>query len=150
LLENYQKARLGEQADNAGSVRFEIVLPPTAPVVPVWPKRKNLLAEIWVAALAVGAGLAYWLQRLRPVVTSLRALKELGGLPVLGVVGVAFPVRRRARFRRHLWGFSAASIVLVAALGIALALNRSGVRLDAQALKTLGLDVQALKALVKA
>jgi polysaccharide chain length determinant protein (PEP-CTERM system associated) len=31
LLENYQKARLGEQADNAGSVRFEIVLPPTAP-----------------------------------------------------------------------------------------------------------------------
>ena len=150
LLGNYQKARLGEQADNAGSVRFEIVLPPTAPVVPVWPNRKALLAGIWLAALAVGAGMAYWLQRLRPVVTSLRALKELGDFPVLGVVGVAFPAQRRAVFRRHLLGFSAASIVLVTALGIALVLNRSGVRLDAQALKTLGLDVQALKALVKA
>ena len=32
LLESYQKARLGERADNAGSVRFEVVLPPTAPV----------------------------------------------------------------------------------------------------------------------
>ena len=34
LLESYQKARLGERADNAGSVRFEVVLPPTAPVMP--------------------------------------------------------------------------------------------------------------------
>ena len=39
LLESYQKARLGERADNAGSVRFEIVLPPTSPISPVWPKR---------------------------------------------------------------------------------------------------------------
>ena len=31
LLENYQKARLGEQADNAGSVRFEVVQPPEEP-----------------------------------------------------------------------------------------------------------------------
>ena len=38
LLESYQKARLGERADNAGSVRFEVVLPPTAPVAPVWPQ----------------------------------------------------------------------------------------------------------------
>ncbi len=42
LLESYQKARLGERADNAGSVRFEIVLPPTSPLVPVWPKRTLL------------------------------------------------------------------------------------------------------------
>ncbi len=39
LLENYQKARLGEQADNAGSVRFEVVQPPEEPVAPVWPRR---------------------------------------------------------------------------------------------------------------
>src|SRR6185369_11688628 len=28
LLANYEKARLGEQADNAGSIRFQIVQPP--------------------------------------------------------------------------------------------------------------------------
>ena len=42
LLESYQKARLGERADNAGSVRFEVVLPPTAPVVPVSPEAHGL------------------------------------------------------------------------------------------------------------
>jgi polysaccharide chain length determinant protein (PEP-CTERM system associated) len=137
LLENYQKARLGERADNAGSVRFEIVLPPTAPVVPVSPKRTMLLAGIWAAALVAGAGVAYWLQRVRPVVGSLRSLKQFVDVPVLGVVGVAFPTQRRALVRQRLWRFSAASLLLVAALGIALALNRTGVRLDVHALKTL-------------
>jgi polysaccharide chain length determinant protein (PEP-CTERM system associated) len=136
LLENYQKARLGEQADNAGSVRFEIVLPPTALAAPVSPRRMFLLAAVWAAALAVGASAAFVLQRLRPVVGSLRALKELETLPVLGVVSVAFPTRRRAMFRRRLWRFSAASLVLIVALGVALALNKFGVRLDLQALQT--------------
>ena len=60
LLESYQKARLGERADNAGSVRFEVVLPPTAPVGPVWPKRSALLAGIWMAALAAGRRPCLW------------------------------------------------------------------------------------------
>ncbi len=55
LLANYEKARLGEQADNAGSVRFEIVQPPTASFsagVPAaaacsWP-------QCWLAALRSG------------------------------------------------------------------------------------------------
>src|SRR6202034_1499233 len=59
LLESYQKARLGERADNAGSVRFEVVLPPTAPLVPVWPRRTKLLGEIWIAAMLLGGALAY-------------------------------------------------------------------------------------------
>jgi polysaccharide chain length determinant protein (PEP-CTERM system associated) len=137
LLGTYQKARLGEQADNAGSVRFEIVVPPTAPVAPVWPLRTWLLAGIWVAALTAGAGAAYGLQRLRPVVSSLRALKELASFPVLGAVGIAFPSQQRVLFRRNLWRFSAAALVLVAAFGVALALSRSGVRLNIQALNTL-------------
>jgi polysaccharide chain length determinant protein (PEP-CTERM system associated) len=137
LLASYQKARLGEQADNAGSVRFEVVLPPTAPVTPVWPRRSLLMIGIWAAALVAGAASAFGLQRLRPVVGSLRTLNALVPLPVLGVVGVAFPTRHRALFRRHLWSFAVASVILVAALGVALALNRSGIRLDVQAVKTL-------------
>jgi hypothetical protein len=137
LLENYQKARLGERADNAGSVRFEVVLPPTAPVAPVWPRRSLSLAGIWVAALAVGAGVAYGLHLLRPIVSSVRVMNELTGFPVLGVVSGAFPARRRAAWRRHLWRFSAATLCLVAALAAALAINWSGARLTIQALKSL-------------
>ena len=130
LLENYQKAKLGEQADSAGSVRFEVVQPPQEPVAPVWPKRTRLLAGIWLAALGAGAGLAYGLHWLRPVVNSVRGVTELTSFPVLGAVTAAFPSRQRHLFRRRIWGFSAATLCLIVALGAVLVLNKSGMRLD--------------------
>ena len=137
LLESYQKARLGERADTAGSVRFEVVLPPTAPVVPVWPSRRILLAAIWIAALAVGAGVAYGLHFLKPIVVSVRAINELTPFPVLGVVGIAFPTRQRAQFRRHLWRISAAAACWVAAFAGVLILNSTGARLSIHVIKSL-------------
>ncbi len=129
LLQSYQKARLGERADSAGSLRFEVVLPPTAPVVPVWPKRTKLIAIIWLLALAAGAGLAYGLHWLKPSVGSVRAVNELTAFPVLGVVGGAFPTRERARWRRDLWGFTAATGALLVLVAIALLLNWAGMHL---------------------
>jgi len=133
LLESYQKARLGERADNAGSVRFEVVLPPTAPVSAVWPQRTKLLCGIWLGAMLLGCGLAYGLHVLKPIVSSVTAVNELTQFPVLGVVGAAFPSRQQQEHRRNLWGFSAAMVCLVVALGIALGLNWAGARLTAQA-----------------
>lgn len=129
LLESYQKARLGERADTAGSVRFEVVLPPTAPVVPVWPKRTKLLAEVFVAAMALGAGLAYALHVMKPIVMSTRGINELTEFPMLGVVSGAFPSRQRSEDRRRMWGFCMAAACLLIAFGVAIALNRSGARL---------------------
>jgi hypothetical protein len=137
LLESYQKARLGERADNAGSVRFEIVLPPTAPAVPVWPKRNRLLAEIWLGALAAGAALAYGLHVLKPIVSSVRAANQSTDFPVLGVVSEAFPTRDRARVVGNLWRFGAASVTLLVAFAIVLALNWSGARLTIHAVRSL-------------
>ncbi|HEX3945968.1 MAG TPA: XrtA system polysaccharide chain length determinant [Rhizomicrobium sp.] len=137
LLESYQKARLGERADNAGSVRFEIVLPPTSPLVPVWPRRTLLLALIWLAALGVGGAVAYGLHTLKPILSSVQAANRLSAFPVLGMVSVAFPTAQKKRFWRHLWRISAASACLVVALGIVLALNSSGVRLRIDAIQSL-------------
>jgi polysaccharide chain length determinant protein (PEP-CTERM system associated) len=137
LLESYQKARLGERADNAGSVRFEVVLPPTSPVVPVWPRRTLWLGEIWLAALAIGAALAYGLHNMKPIVSSVRAINELTGFPVLGVVSVAFPTAQRKKMWGHVWRFSAATACLLVALGVVLGLNWSGVRLSIQAIQSL-------------
>jgi polysaccharide chain length determinant protein (PEP-CTERM system associated) len=130
LLESYQKARLGEQADNAGSVRFEVILPPMVAPFPVWPRRTTLLAEIWLAALGVGAGVAYGLHKLRPVVISEAGMKDITRFPVLGVVTSAFPSRYRSMSRRRVWLFSTAVMGLVVLFGVALALNWSGLRLD--------------------
>ena len=137
LLASYQKARLGERADNAGSVRFEVALPPTSPVTPVWPRRTVWLAEIWLAALAAGAGVAYGLHTLRPIVSSARAINELTSFPVLGVVSAAFPRRERREFWRHLLSFSAATSSLLVLLVIVLVLNWSGARLSVAAIQAL-------------
>jgi len=132
LVESYQKARLGERADNAGSVRFEVVLPPTAPIVPASPKRMALLAAVWLAALGAGAAFAYAMNLLKPVVGSLRVVNELTPFPVLGVVGAAFPTREGQEYRRDVRRFSVAAAGLVAAFAVVLALNWAGARLTEQ------------------
>ncbi len=137
LLESYQKASLGERADNAGSVRFEVVLPPTSPISPTWPKRTLLLGLIWLAALGIGGGVAYGLHTVRPILSSVRAVNGLTEFPVLGVVGAAFPSAQRKQVRIHLWRFSAATACLVVALGLVLALNWSGARLSIHAIKAM-------------
>jgi hypothetical protein len=130
LLESYQKARLGERADNAGSVRFEVVLPPTAPLAPVWPMRTKLLGGIWMAALLFGGALAYGLHLLKPIVSSVSAINQLTAFPVLGVVSLAFPTRQQGEIRRDMRRFTTAMACLMVAFAIALALNWAGARLS--------------------
>jgi polysaccharide chain length determinant protein (PEP-CTERM system associated) len=135
LLNNLQKAQLGERADTAGSVRFDIVQPPTASLRPVWPKRPMLLAEVLVAALAVGGALAYGLHYLHPVIASATALAQAAGVPVLGEVSGAFPQRTRRTRQRDLLRFSLAGGGLVAAFGVLLVLSLQGYRLSLTALR---------------
>jgi polysaccharide chain length determinant protein (PEP-CTERM system associated) len=137
LLENYQKAQIGEKADNAGSVRFEVVLPPTAQPGPIWPKRSLFLAGVWLAAIAAGGAVAFVLHMLRPVVASPSTLRAMTDFPLLGVVGTAFPSQQQRERRQIVWSFSVASAALFAALIVALALNFVGVRIDLHLLQTL-------------
>ena len=137
LLGNLQKARLGERADNAGSVRFEIVQPPSAPFGPVWPRRKLLMLGIFAAALAGAGALAYGLNYLFPVISSAEALAQAVKVPLLGEVTAAFPERKRRAFRRDLWRLSMATACLVVALGVAIVLSQQGIRLTLTPLKQL-------------
>jgi len=113
-------------------VRFEVVLPPTAPIVAASPNRMALLAAVWLAALAAGAGVAYGLNLLQPVVGSLRLVNELTPFPVLGVVSAAFPTLEGQEFRRDVWRFSIATAGLVAAFAVVLALNWVGLQVAEQ------------------
>jgi len=137
LLGNLQKARLGERADNAGSIRFEVVQPPTASLRPVWPQRKLLLAGILLGALGAGGALAYGLSYLYPVVSSSGTFARTIGVPVLGLVSVAFPQQKRRARRRDVWRMSLATACLVVAFGVAVVLSQQGYRLSASVLKHL-------------
>jgi polysaccharide chain length determinant protein (PEP-CTERM system associated) len=131
LLANLQKARLGERADTAGSIRFEIVQPPTASLRPVWPWRVSLLAGILAAALGAGGALAYGLSYLYPVVCSASALAQsVAGVHVLGVVSVAFPERQALARRRDVRRISIAAGGLVLAFVDAVILSLAGFRVS--------------------
>jgi len=137
LLSNYEKARLGERADNAGSVRFEVVQPPTVTFQPVSPPRSRLLAGLLLAALGMGGALAYGLAQLHPLVGSASAVAQLTGLVVLGVVGPAFP-RATARIRRRqIWLVSFVMALLFASCAAAVIFSRAGMRLNIPALRHL-------------
>ncbi len=133
LLANLEKARLGGEADTAGSVRFEVVQPPTAPFTPASPLRVLLLAGVFVGAMGAGGVATFLLHLLNPVVGSIRGLAELTGLPVLGVVSAAFPEQMSARARRQLLKFMGASGVLAAMFAVVVVLNSSGFRLGVSA-----------------
>lgn len=129
LLSSYEKARLGERADSAGSVKFEVVQPPTVSNVPVFPLRSIFLAGVLLASLAAGVVVANRLGRWRPMVGSASALAALTGVPVLVVVGSAFPSRARRVWRRELWTTSAAAACLLLAFAVVVVLSHNGVRL---------------------
>jgi polysaccharide chain length determinant protein (PEP-CTERM system associated) len=130
LLSSYEKARLGERADSAGSVKFQVVQPPTVSAFPIWPRRSVWLAGVLIAALAIGVAIANRLERLRPVVRSQSGLTGLTGVPVLAVIGPAFPSRTRRSRRWEIIRVSAAAACLVLAFAAALVLSHNGVRLS--------------------
>ena len=129
LLSNYEKARLGEQADSAGSVRFEIVQPPMASFSPVFPRRVIFLFVTLLVAMVLGAAVAWLLTLMRPVVGTSQGLTRLTGLPVLGVVSAAFPGRIRVDARRSVYRFAAGLGCLVFAFVVVVILSRAGLRL---------------------
>ena len=135
LLGSLQKARLGERADDAGSIRFEVVQPPTASLRPVWPRRGFLLFVVLLGALGAGAALAYGLSYLHPVVSSAAALAQSTGVRVIGQVSIAFPELRRKTMQRDLWRISLVTGCLLIGFAIALILSVQGYRLSLTALK---------------
>ncbi len=135
LLASLQKARLGERADDAGSIRFEVVQPPTASFRPVWPQRPLFLAMVLACALGAGGALAYGLSFLHPVVSSESGLVQSTGVRVLGTVSVAFPERRRREVRRDVLQISVAAGCLFVAFLVTVIVSQQGYRLSITALK---------------
>jgi len=129
LLANYEKARLGERADDAGSVRFEIVQAASASFQPVSPRRTLLLTLVTAVGLALGAAVGYLLHLVNPVVVSASLLSRIAAAPVLGVVSAAFPEQLRVNSRRELFRFCGGLATLMALFAVVLVLNRFGIRL---------------------
>ena len=129
LVERLNRAKLSDQADATGVVRFEVVDPPTGSDHPIAPDRGRLILTVLLAGIVAGVGVAYFLHQLRPVFTSQRQLSELTQLPVLGSVSMTWLERHKAEGRRAIWAYSMATAALVFIALIAFATEDAAARL---------------------
>jgi len=128
LLERLERAKLSGDAEATGVVKFNIVDPPSVTFQPIFPNRVLFIIGILIAALALGAGVAFLLHMMKPVFSSVRALTELTGLPVLGSVTRTWVEKQRAELKAGLLRYSAASGLLVVLFGVVLFFQEPGSR----------------------
>lgn len=125
LVERLERARLSEQADETGVVRFDTVDPPSASFKPVSPPRSLLILGILCGGMGAGAGLAYLLHLLRPIFFSAHQLTAITGLPVLGIVSSTSIDRHVRQMRLGLLGVGAAAgLLLAVGAGLLMAQDR--------------------------
>lgn len=120
LVDRLEKAKLSNQAEETGVVRFEVIEPPLVRSEPVSPNRPLLVTLVFVAALGVGLGVALLMSQLQRTVLSTRALASLTGLPIAGAVTAISDARERAQTRRALKRLGAATAGLAGLFAIVL------------------------------
>lgn len=124
LVARLNTAQLSQDASQSGNnLKFRVVNPPVAPLLPTSPHRGLLLLMVFGLALAIGVAFAYFMHLIRPVFVSLKGLRESGDYPVLGAFSMIVSQSRREQRRREVIGFCAGACLLAVVLGVGLALN---------------------------
>jgi polysaccharide chain length determinant protein (PEP-CTERM system associated) len=106
----------GAARTDAERVRLEVVEPPTVPITPVGPNRLLFATGVLLAGLGAGGVLVLLLVQLDRGFYTVHDLRKLG-LPVLGAISSAQPVRRLG----GALAFAAGIALLLAAYGAVLA-----------------------------
>lgn len=129
LLQRLEQARVSEDAQQTGIVDFRIVDPPAAPFDPVFPTRPALLGIVLLLSILIGAGAAWMMCKMRPVFHHGRTLSELTGLPVIGVISLAWVERYRSMLRRDYLRYAIAGSMLIIATALITFVHEPGARL---------------------
>jgi polysaccharide chain length determinant protein (PEP-CTERM system associated) len=112
----------GEMDASTASVDFRLIDPPRVGPRPIYPNRLMLLPMTMLLALGAGFFSPFLASQLRPVFFDARALREMSGLPLLGVVSNKLPAAGVAREKRLFRLFVAGVLALFAAYGGGMAL----------------------------
>ncbi len=124
LLERLEQAKMSENAEQTGVIRFDKVDPPSASFSPIFPNRPLFLIVVLVLGLGSGCALTFLLHLLKPVFSNSRTLAEITGLPILGSVSRTWLEKQREEIRRGLIRYSAASGLLLVVFVIVLVVQR--------------------------
>lgn len=120
LVERRESANISvEMGARSGIADFRLIDPPTLPTEPSAPNRMLLIPVVGLVGLVAGFALTFLISQLRPAFTDGRMLREVAGLPILGMVGMlATPQRARER-SRGLLAFGSSVVLFVAAMAAA-------------------------------
>jgi polysaccharide chain length determinant protein (PEP-CTERM system associated) len=107
LVQRRESATISVQMDaQSGIAEFRVIDPPSLPTKPAAPNRVLLMLLAGLAALGAGAVLTFLISQLRPSFADGRTLREVTGLPVLGVVSMLPDPQRAAALRRGRYAFA--------------------------------------------
>lgn len=124
LIQRREATRIAEEADKTSDdIKLKVIEPPRVPLVPVGPDRLRLLGMVLFVSLGAGGGVAFLLSQLNPRVFSSDGLKQLTGLPVMGVVTLLQSDRQRAERRMELAVFSLMLLMVMAGYAALVALQ---------------------------
>lgn len=108
LVSRRESASLGVKIDESSPLaEFRIIDPPRTSPSPVLPSRVSLALAGALLALATGVGAALLRAKLRPVVSTPKALRELSGRPVLGSVSLLMNAQALRAQRAGSFGLAA-------------------------------------------
>lgn len=115
LVQRRESASMSvEMSAQGGITEFRVIDPPTLPRTPAAPNRLLLMPLAGFLALAAGVAITFLIAQLRPAFVEPRGLREVTGLPVLGVISLLpDPAKERADRRRlMLFGGGVASFAV--------------------------------------
>lgn len=112
----------GEMDASTAAVDFRLIDPPRVSPKPVYPNRLLLLPLTLVLALGAGLFVPFAASQIRPVFFDARALREVTGLPLLGIVSKKVGDIDIAKEKRRLRQFIAGVLSFVGAYGVGIAL----------------------------
>ena len=131
LVSRRGSAQMAEDMESKTDViDFKVIDPPYVPPTPSFPNRPLLMSAVLLIALAGGAGVAFLISQIRPVVVDRSGIADVTEYPVLGSVTMVWNHDQLKARRKKLiaWIASLGSLVGAYAVmvGITLLLARSG------------------------
>ncbi|MFB0935694.1 MAG: Wzz/FepE/Etk N-terminal domain-containing protein [Propionivibrio sp.] len=122
LVARRESATMGGEMDASAGVDFRLIDPPRVSPQPVYPNRLLLLPLTLLLALACGLFAPFAASQIRPVFFDAMALRDVSGLPLLGIVSKKVSDVEIARQRRGVHQFVGVFSLFLLAYGAGIAL----------------------------
>jgi polysaccharide chain length determinant protein (PEP-CTERM system associated) len=122
LVQRREQAKLTGAMGESGGVDFKVIDPPRVSPKPVAPNRPLLIVATLVLSLGAGVASSFLVSRAFPTVSTVKQLRAVVELPILGSISYRPTAEVLRQRRRDSYAFAGGVTGLCALFGVALAL----------------------------